>query len=297
MNGFLKFLLTCSVLSIALTGCGGGGGGGGDGGGTTAATDPDKTVADLPTSGTFSGSYSGTYVPTSGSFTGKWSMYATSNDATGGNACSVNGHITNILTDGTVMPKANFTGTIDTDGVFSATTVGTIVSTISGTVDATTGALTATTSPSFSSAFTGNKLPRSTTRFIVSALKGTVYDSVNNLSWLKKADCYSDLSWDNAQATAAALKSGMCGLNDSSVAGNWRLPSAIEILYLVDSGFTNTSLSGLLSLTGIQPNDWTSTAVVASNDTFAWFITLSSGVLSSANTGNNHFAMFVRNGQ
>jgi len=59
--------------------------------------------------------------------------------------------------------------------------------------------------------------------------------------YVKNAGCFSPQGWDQAKGSAAQMKSGMCGVNDGSKAGDWRLPTLdelrIEIMY--NSEFNN----------------------------------------------------------
>jgi hypothetical protein len=57
---------------------------------------------------------------------------------------------------------------------------------------------------------------------------GTVTDTATGLIWLKQVDCFPSSDWDAAKKAAAGLKTGDCGLNDGSVAGDWRLPTIAE---------------------------------------------------------------------
>lgn len=67
--------------------------------------------------------------------------------------------------------------------------------------------------------------------------KGTILDCNTNLVWLKDASCAALGSfgvgggadnWVNANAAAAALADGTCGLTDESMVGEWRLPTISE---------------------------------------------------------------------
>jgi hypothetical protein len=72
-----------------------------------------------------------------------------------------------------------------------------------------------------------------------SADNGTV--ALYGVVYVKNAGCFSQQGWDQAKGSAAQMKSGMCGVNDGSKAGDWRLPTLdelrIELMY--NSAFTN----------------------------------------------------------
>ena len=60
---------------------------------------------------------------------------------------------------------------------------------------------------------------------------GTVTDTQNNnLIWLQNANCVDigQANWDDANAGAALLEDGMCGLTDHSSPGDWWLPTKDE---------------------------------------------------------------------
>jgi hypothetical protein len=64
-----------------------------------------------------------------------------------------------------------------------------------------------------------------------------VRDTLTGLLWLKNADCFGQFrTWTQALGDANTLASGMCGLIDGSVAGDWRLPNVKELLSLIDYG-------------------------------------------------------------
>ena len=77
-------------------------------------------------------------------------------------------------------------------------------------------------------------------------LDGTVLDCNTDLVWLRDASC-SDLpltdadglaTWQDANAAAAALGDGVCGLTDGSSAGDWRLATGAELC----SGYVGQAL-------------------------------------------------------
>jgi hypothetical protein len=57
---------------------------------------------------------------------------------------------------------------------------------------------------------------------------GTVNDPVTGLVWLENANCFGEMNYVDANAAAAGLNSGECGLSDLSIAGDWRLPTQAE---------------------------------------------------------------------
>jgi hypothetical protein len=81
---------------------------------------------------------------------------------------------------------------------------------------------------------------------------GTVTDNLNNLIWLRNANCFGAQTLDNATLDAAGLKSGECGLADDSVEGDWRLPTFKELSGLkADSQTRNPNyLSGSWTIPG-----------------------------------------------
>lgn len=62
---------------------------------------------------------------------------------------------------------------------------------------------------------------------------GTLTDNLTGLIWLKNANCYGRVTWDDALSNADSLADGVCGLSDSSLFGDWRLPNVIELESLV----------------------------------------------------------------
>jgi hypothetical protein len=66
---------------------------------------------------------------------------------------------------------------------------------------------------------------------------GTVTDRDTGLVWLRQADALGTNAWGEAAATCAQLAAGTVeGLTERSKAGDWRLPTAHELLTLTDAG-------------------------------------------------------------
>jgi hypothetical protein len=71
---------------------------------------------------------------------------------------------------------------------------------------------------------------------------GTVTDNLTGLIWLKTANCFGLRQWDAALSDCNGLASPACGLNDSSIAGHWRLPNIRELQSLTDYAKTSPAL-------------------------------------------------------
>lgn len=66
---------------------------------------------------------------------------------------------------------------------------------------------------------------------------GTVTDTLTGLIWSRHAAAFGPQSWDAARQACRALSAAdVEWLDDGSVAGDWRLPDAYEMLSLTDAG-------------------------------------------------------------
>ena len=72
---------------------------------------------------------------------------------------------------------------------------------------------------------------------------GTVRDNNTGLLWLKNANCFGSMTWQNASTAVDALNSGECGLTDGSASGDWRLPTINEWDSFIDDSYEDPSLS------------------------------------------------------
>lgn len=105
---------------------------------------------------------------------------------------------------------------------------------------------------------------------------GTVEDTLTDLIWLKNANCFGLMNWSQALEAVSTLASGMCGLTDDSVAGNWRVPNVKELQSLIDFGFFGPALSNAAGTAHWEENDafsgvqsaayWTSTTYAGAPD-------------------------------
>ena len=121
---------------------------------------------------------------------------------------------------------------------------------------------------------------------------GTVTDNLTDLVWLKNANCFGFISWENALTNANNLASGSCDLTDESNIGDWYLPSIKQLQSIVDSSRFNPVLPSD-TFTGIQSSYWSSTTL-AHETTYAWSMDLSNGYVSGGDKIGNRVAWPVR---
>lgn len=82
-----------------------------------------------------------------------------------------------------------------------------------------------------------------TERFAVPG-DGTVSDRLTGLIWLRQPSALGKLSWDEAAERCNKLEaSGVEELSDGSRPGDWRLPTAHELLTLTDLGVSGAALT------------------------------------------------------
>ena len=122
-------------------------------------------------------------------------------------------------------------------------------------------------------------------------LDGTVTDKLTGLIWLKNADCFGRKTWDEALADCNGLASGLCGLTDGSVAGDWRLPHVRELFSLIDFATYPVVLLNQFFSNVIQDQTywWTSTNSISTQRN-AYYLNIESTVTisSSDKTSSNH---------
>lgn len=119
-------------------------------------------------------------------------------------------------------------------------------------------------------------LPSPNPRFVDNT-NGTVTDNLTGLTWLKDADTFGEVTWDQALINANGLVSGSPGLSDGSARGDWRLPNLRELLSLIDYGASNPIVTAGHPFTNVRSAlYWTSTSL-APAPKLAWMMTLGIG--------------------
>lgn len=84
---------------------------------------------------------------------------------------------------------------------------------------------------------------------------GTVRDADTGLLWLKNANAFASMTWEDAMVAAANLSSGVHGLTDGSVDGDWRLPTQAEWIALADASYSNPALCNAMGTGQWAQND------------------------------------------
>jgi hypothetical protein len=136
---------------------------------------------------------------------------------------------------------------------------------------------------------------------------GTIKDNNTGLTWLKNANCSDSaggvskssgyLNWNDATSWSSKLASGLCGLTDNSVAGQWRLPTSNEWSGLIDVTKVNPSLPAGQPFTNVQSiiqsvNGYWSSSIETS--TSAYFTTMYNGTKDYVDKTQNKFVWPVR---
>ena len=138
--------------------------------------------------------------------------------------------------------------------------------------------------------------------------------------WLKNATCTDTsngivnatgvLTWYDALTWVAGLEDGLCGLTDSSSAGDWRLPTITEwmamVAYAKNHGYrypalTNGAGTGQWTsgdvFTDVQSNAYWSSTTYAPITAYAWFVGMGVGFVGSYDESNSYYVWPVRGGQ
>jgi len=125
---------------------------------------------------------------------------------------------------------------------------------------------------------------------------GTVKDNLTGLIWLKDANCFGYITWNNALTVSNTLASGSCGLTDGSVAGDWRLPNRKELESLLDLDQTFPALPAGHPFSGVQLDYYWSSTTFAGNPSDAWYVDLLYGSVDFYDKGLTYYVWPVRGG-
>jgi hypothetical protein len=129
---------------------------------------------------------------------------------------------------------------------------------------------------------------------------GTVTDNLTGLAWLKNANCFGTQNWATALTTANTLvgNNTQCGLNDGSLAGDWRLPNINELKSLVDLSQNTPALTTGHPFSNVQNSFYFTSSTTTTSDNAAWSLDMDGGRFLHTNVkGNTLYYWPVRGGQ
>jgi len=112
---------------------------------------------------------------------------------------------------------------------------------------------------------------------------GTVTDSLTGLIWLKNTNCFGMVDWEGAMLAAKSLKDGDCGpnpslvLSDGSSAGDWRLPTMVELCTLIDFSRREPALPSGHMFSAVPPGYHWSATTLDYHSGMAWIVYFESG--------------------
>jgi quinol monooxygenase YgiN len=107
---------------------------------------------------------------------------------------------------------------------------------------------------------------------------GTVTDNLTGLIWLKNANRFGEVTWEQALIIANNLASGHSGLTDGSQRGQWRLPNINELQSLTHlDNLSGPALPAGHPFTNVQAANYWSSTTVASAPPLGWYVALAVG--------------------
>ena len=126
---------------------------------------------------------------------------------------------------------------------------------------------------------------------------GTVTDNLTGLIWLKNANCWGTLPWDQALTYTNGLLSGQCGLTDLSNPGDWRMPNVKEMTSLIDYNSYAPAVWWSYFFYNVEPAHyyWSSTTYASVNGN-VWLVYMHDGVVTPGAKGGWHNVWPVRGG-
>ena len=158
-----------------------------------------------------------------------------------------------------------------------------------GTGTGTTTTVTTTTGTTGTTTVDPNELPT-----FVDNGDGTVTDTRTGLIWLQHASCNGQAIRADQNTWANTLASGSCGLTDGSKAGQWRLPTVMELQDLIDYSQSSPALPAGHPFTNVQNEYyWTSTDY-APAPVNAWHVDLDIGKMNASSKSGLFYGWAVR---
>ena len=121
---------------------------------------------------------------------------------------------------------------------------------------------------------------------------GTFTDNLTGIIWLKNANCFGMMRWENAWQAARSLGHGDCGpnpalvLTDKSSAGDWRLPTMDELCTLIDYSARGPALPDGHFFKNIPKGYHWSATTLESYSEMAWIVYIESGTTCYENVKN-----------
>ncbi|MCP4293895.1 MAG: DUF1566 domain-containing protein [bacterium] len=134
---------------------------------------------------------------------------------------------------------------------------------------------------------------------------GTVTDNLTGLVWLKDANRFGTKNWTTALSDCNSLADDGVNLTDGSSAGDWRLPNTNELESLSARQYYNPAVSNTVGtgqltagdpFTNVQSSYYWSATTLTFNKSYAWFVYMLTGVVSSNNKSNDYYIWPVRSG-
>lgn len=128
---------------------------------------------------------------------------------------------------------------------------------------------------------------------------GTITDRLTGLVWLRSADCWGKSGWEKALERSRLVRNGQCGLQDGSVAGDWRIPNVRELESLVDYGVVSPALPKKQTFSNIKAGHvdyyWSSTTSAGDGNS-VWGLFVARGALTGLKKTSEHYSWPVRGG-
>jgi hypothetical protein len=106
---------------------------------------------------------------------------------------------------------------------------------------------------------------------------GTVLDRLTGLTWLKDANKFGEVEWEEALSKARTVGLYSKDEKDAAKAGQWRLPNIREILSLIDYGRANPILPDGHPFDNADPAIYWTSTTLAPAPLLAWMVTLGIG--------------------